>query len=168
MAHRPIVPEILSHVFLFGACRVRSLHLYKSSRKSATWAGAVFQGAVRVRSRTILGAIVLGLSFRHSGVRLASRFAPKSAKSGSEMTRKCDSSTSHSEGSASFCGRLNLLGGVLVYSRQLGGAPETIAAKERFKTQSATHAFRPLPHEFPVQAHVYHVFSRTWQFPVAC
>ena len=60
LAHRPIAPEILSHVFLFGACRVRSLHLYKSSRKSATWAGAVFQGAVRVRSRTILGAIVLG------------------------------------------------------------------------------------------------------------
>jgi hypothetical protein len=29
------------------------------------------------------------------------------------MTRKCDSSTSHSEDSASFCGRLNSLGGSL-------------------------------------------------------
>jgi hypothetical protein len=28
--------------------------------------------------------------------------------------------------------------------------------------------FRPLPHEFPVQTHVFQVFSRTWQFPVAC
>jgi hypothetical protein len=117
--------------------------------------GTAFQGAVRVRSRTIPGAIVLGPSFRHSGVRLASRFAPESAKSGSEMPRKCDSSTSHSEDSASFYGHLNLFGGSLrLFTTDGQVLRKSLLRKQNLRRRVRLRTFRLLPHDSPVQRHV--------------